>query len=1151
MKKNFVLILLVICFSAIYSQQFIDGTIATDFIMSREDVGGLKITSEGIINALIVFVQLEDDTHNPTDPDWPFLPLAQQNITNYPDWMGEFIDEQSNPTGVFDDMNLSQYYWEMSEGEFEIIGNIYPNVIHGFSGSSYLPVATNGGLKQLNEDIMAEIDNYVDFSLYDNWTMTEDYQHINQPDGIVDMLFIIYRNATDELFSDDYSHYTSRADLFQGDDTQIYTTGDQNATGTVTIQNDSGIHSREGRSGAEFMKYTHAREMAWYLLGGYTGILPKLAVLGNTQYQWNIPRGMCGWERERLGWITYTELDPTGSIDVTLQDYMTTGQVIKIPTSYEDQYYLIENRQHESIHDQAADTGLYLYLVGETMFNDVRVICADGSWYFTFNGSTITRVEPARNFHKDEINYLHAYQSSYAHCNIPYYHENAASGDDEDAFSLDNNSVFGPWSNPKDMIWNNNYDFSFEITNEQVDGDVEINVNFADPEQHSPFHPMGVDFVVENGEINLSWYKEVYEPDFSYYELYVKYDNGQFGLCGWIYEGEEYIYPNHYSLINNQITGRQISFKLRTVDNSGKVSSFSNVASHYVTEFQSPVTQVFSNDVSIEDGVSIYFVDSDVTLNEGRTMNLGEGSYINFDSESNFIMEEGSCINGSSYSSPEEISVYGTILVGSNTTFNICKLYKNSGIMQISNSIFNDSYIQAENDVRLGISECMFNGANLDAGIDVGIYTANGYSTKISKSSVSGFDIGIKFLNTPGNLRSNYITNNQIWGVLVMDHSVVTIEKNPYSEPWIDDSVIANNGLQEIVFTSDSDVIMSNKRNKIVDNQYEVGTADELLFCCFNGTPSYPINLTNNFWGHVDRNGFAIAPPSTRLQPTNFYEIEPVYDPGTPTDIDLPPEQEKYETASVEKDNGNLAAAGQLYKEVIDEYPQSLYAAASSKELLGTTDDYSELKSYYETEPNLHINGDISFDTNYLANYCDVKMGNLEEAINFYESIITNPPSETDEVFAIVDAGYTYLLMEETGRSNFVGRMQELKPKSTKDFETTCEELFAQLFNQQNNPIPANNQFDLIQHDSYPNPFNPATTIKFSISEDSNIDLSVYNVKGQKVKSLIKNELEGGSHQVTWKGKDSTGKSVTSGIYFYKIEVNGVTKGMKKILLLK
>ncbi len=86
---------------------------------------------------------------------------------------------------------------------------------------------------------------------------------------------------------------------------------------------------------------------------------------------------------------------------------------------------------------------------------------------------------------------------------------------------------------------------------------------------------------------------------------------------------------------------------------------------------------------------------------------------------------------------------------------------------------------------------------------------------------------------------------------------------------------------------------------------------------------------------------------------------------------------------------------------------------------------------------------------------------------------------------------------------------------------------------------------------NFPNPFNPTTTISFSIPEQSKVNLTIYNIKGQKVKQLVSNQISAGEHSVIWDGKDSNDNQVGSGIYFYKLNVNGKTEAVKKCLLLK
>lgn len=85
---------------------------------------------------------------------------------------------------------------------------------------------------------------------------------------------------------------------------------------------------------------------------------------------------------------------------------------------------------------------------------------------------------------------------------------------------------------------------------------------------------------------------------------------------------------------------------------------------------------------------------------------------------------------------------------------------------------------------------------------------------------------------------------------------------------------------------------------------------------------------------------------------------------------------------------------------------------------------------------------------------------------------------------------------------------------------------------------------------NYPNPFNPETTIKYSISEKSNVSLTIYNVKGQIVKELVNEIQNPGFKSVVWNGKDSKQKSVSSGVYFYRLETNN-HHSIRKMLLMK
>lgn len=104
---------------------------------------------------------------------------------------------------------------------------------------------------------------------------------------------------------------------------------------------------------------------------------------------------------------------------------------------------------------------------------------------------------------------------------------------------------------------------------------------------------------------------------------------------------------------------------------------------------------------------------------------------------------------------------------------------------------------------------------------------------------------------------------------------------------------------------------------------------------------------------------------------------------------------------------------------------------------------------------------------------------------------------------------------------------------------------FALLGLPDGNAIPTSYALD----QNFPNPFNPTTTISYSLPEAGEVEVSVFNVLGQKVQILAEGHQEAGTYEVTWDGKDTNGEQVASGVYFYRSQVNDYSKTRKMVLL--
>ncbi len=95
------------------------------------------------------------------------------------------------------------------------------------------------------------------------------------------------------------------------------------------------------------------------------------------------------------------------------------------------------------------------------------------------------------------------------------------------------------------------------------------------------------------------------------------------------------------------------------------------------------------------------------------------------------------------------------------------------------------------------------------------------------------------------------------------------------------------------------------------------------------------------------------------------------------------------------------------------------------------------------------------------------------------------------------------------------------------------------------------NPYSYSLKNNYPNPFNPSTTIEYSVAEISDVNISIYDASGRLVKNLISSQhVPGDSYQVSWNGTNEAGTSVAAGMYFYKINAGSFVE-TKKMLLIK
>jgi len=115
-----------------------------------------------------------------------------------------------------------------------------------------------------------------------------------------------------------------------------------------------------------------------------------------------------------------------------------------------------------------------------------------------------------------------------------------------------------------------------------------------------------------------------------------------------------------------------------------------------------------------------------------------------------------------------------------------------------------------------------------------------------------------------------------------------------------------------------------------------------------------------------------------------------------------------------------------------------------------------------------------------------------------------------------------------------------------KQIDTNGDFAFSQVLSVE---IISPNDFQLSQN--YPNPFNPETVIQYQLRTSSEVEITVSNSLGRKIRTLVNETKDAGKHQIKWDGKNASGKAAASGIYYYTLKIDGTTLFTRQMLLLK
>ncbi len=562
---------------------------------------GLYITSKGTIKALAVFIQFLGDHSHPESSEWP--------LNQAPVFLNTYLD--STEAQVSMPWSFSDYYRKMSFDALKIYGKGY-FVITQHTENYYRDTLHlgNNAYGKVTKEVLGTLNSQINYAEYDNWKDIRNAHTPNTPDGIVDLIIVLYRQSI-----------YPPGDKAQGVAALGINEPDLTLNGKILkfgfpgsgITNSGGWQGMAGFMPSMKHEYGHLllggghpeysnRDDSGYASAGMSGIL-----MG----QGNVATG---WERQKLGWIPY--INVLNSQSATLGDYVTTGQVLKIAIPGTKEAFLIQNHQKLCIYDDPntdrPGKGIFIYHIKDTTAAqpnyDMEVAEGRFNWIipYWFNPGpgwginpipafSQTIANPAGYDGRDMLPTDKQLSNGKWICEAFYYCENGQAvhvdrykGDPRDPYNIGYNQVFSPWSNPNSNTWNNSpTSIAVEIVGKHVGPNGEdvfdLNLFVNNPEQASPAKPMNVQGLYTSYDsVALSWTGNIdphmTQPGNHHYDIYrsIYYDG-----CT-----PSYTKINSTSITSSSFTDSPPavptsipadkdaywSYHIKAIDNTGKVS---------------------------------------------------------------------------------------------------------------------------------------------------------------------------------------------------------------------------------------------------------------------------------------------------------------------------------------------------------------------------------------------------------------------------------------------------------------------------------------------------------------------------------------------------------------------------------------------------
>ena len=374
------------------------------------------------------------------------------------------------------------------------------------------------------------------------------------------------------------------------------------------------------------------------------------------------------------------------------------------------------------------------------------------------------------------------------------------------------------------------------------------------------------------------------------------------------------------------------------------------------------------------------------------------------------------------------VSIERNATGGNNTTTATvsCCIFKPNG-KSIAKALYIKGYAQ------YSVENCIISNVDPTGGFADGIYvhsSGTGNTKTISGNEITNCTgAGLIMYASAGNITMNRIYDNG-YGVRLLNNSNIgQFSGDCSADLAIKTQYIHDNAGREVYMTGGC-IPQTFRYNSIGDDDNVPFVYYDALIGFVYPSQRVSIDVAYNHWSpNFDSNTHLVT--NSNLW---YYVSSPQWVLG-----DCGPKTSNAENMIASADSlvsiGNHVSAKALYKQVIADYPTTVSAETALKSLLMieryADNDYEGLKEYYQTHPAILGDESLSHMAFSLSNKCDEILENYEEAIAWYEGVLTDPETGfNDSIFAAIDLGDLYLRMEENGSKGVIGKLIQYVPES-------------------------------------------------------------------------------------------------------------------------